>query len=177
MHVATDHFINEGDQNPGSTGADGMADGNGPAIHVDFVRIKTEFAHDSESLNGESFVQFVEIHVFVLPTSLLPDLSDRAYRGHHHPFRLDPARGLRDDPHHRGNSQFLGASRAGDYHCGGAIVDARSIPRGDGSIFLKRRLEGAQDFDGGVFPWRFVFVKDDRGGAFLFRRKLDRHDL
>ena len=74
LHVAADHFVDQRDQHARAAGADGMADGHRAAVHIDFVRIQPEFAHHAERLHRERFVQFVEIDVFILPASLLPDL-------------------------------------------------------------------------------------------------------
>src|ERR1700723_3591584 len=72
MNIATNHFVDQRDQDTHTAGADGMSDGDSAAIHIHFVGIESEFAHHPDRLHGECFVQFVQIHVFVFPASLFP---------------------------------------------------------------------------------------------------------
>ena len=61
--------------------------------------------------------------------------------------------------------------------CGSAVVHSGRIARGDGSIFLERRLQRAQDFDRRILARPLVFVENRRRSAFLLCRDLYRHDL
>src|SRR4029077_17924058 len=97
VDVAADHLVDQGDQHPSATGADGVTDGDGTSVDVDFVGIEAEFAHHPEGLYRECFVEFVEVDVLILPASLFPDFANRAYRSHHHPLRLDATGGLSHD--------------------------------------------------------------------------------
>src|SRR5215831_5592154 len=100
FHVSPYHFVNQRDQDSCATGANGMADCNRTAIHVDPLRIQFQFAHDSQRLHRKSLIQFVEINVFILPSRLLPDLPDRANWSHHDPLGLDAACRLSHDANH-----------------------------------------------------------------------------
>src|SRR5580692_1582398 len=101
MNIAANHFINERNQHTRSASPDWVSDGNGTTVHVDFVGIEPKFAHHTERLHGERFVQFIQIHVFILPASLLPNCANCTHRSHHHPFRFDSAGSLCHDPGHR----------------------------------------------------------------------------
>jgi hypothetical protein len=56
VHVTADHLVNQRDQDSGSARPDWMSDGNGAAIHIHFVRIEAELAHDAERLYRERLV-------------------------------------------------------------------------------------------------------------------------
>src|SRR5580692_78067 len=101
MNIAANHFINQRNQHTRSASPDWVSDGNGTTVHVDFVGIEPKFAHHTERLHGERFVQFIQIHVFILPASLLPNCANCTHRSHHHPFRFDSAGSLCHDPGHR----------------------------------------------------------------------------
>ena len=51
MNVATNHLVDQSDEDPGSAGADGMTDGDSSAVDVHSVQIESEFADYAQSLN------------------------------------------------------------------------------------------------------------------------------
>ena len=57
-----------------------MTDGHSAAIHVHFVEVEPEFTGYAQRLNRKCFIEFVEIDVFVLPSGLFPDFSNRINR-------------------------------------------------------------------------------------------------
>ena len=73
--------------------------------------------------------------------------------------------------------KLAGTRRARNDHRGRAIVDSRSIAGRDRAVLLERGLEGAQDFDGGVFARTFVFFEDHGRRALLLCGQFDGHDL
>ena len=92
-----------------------MSDGDRPAVTLT-CWIQTKLAHYSEGLHREGFVEFVKVHVFVLPAGPFPNLADRAHRRHHDPLRLNTAGRLRDDTSHGLHAQFFCTLRAGDHY-------------------------------------------------------------
>src|SRR5579859_293030 len=177
MHVAADHFVDQGDEDAGPARADGMTNSHCAAVDVDLVGIQAELAHDTEGLNRESLIQFIEVDIFILPAGFLPNLANCPDRSHHDPFGFDAVGGLRDDADHGLGAQFFRTLRAGDDNRGGSIVDAGSVAGSHGAIFLEGRFQTAEDFDGGVFARAFVFVEDDRRRTFFLSGNFYGHDL
>src|SRR5579864_7090027 len=161
-----------------------MPDRDRASVHIDLLGIEAKLAHHSECLNRESLVQLVEINVFILPTGLLPEFPHGPNGGHHDPGRIDTACSLRHDSHHRLRPQFFGFSSAGHDKGRGAIIHTRCVASSHGAIFLERRLEGAQNFDGGVLRGDSSLSKMTSGAPFFFAGSstgttcdLNRHSL
>ena len=51
LEVAALQFVEQGDENARAAGADGVADGDSTAVHVDFIGIQIQFAHHGQRLN------------------------------------------------------------------------------------------------------------------------------
>src|SRR5580658_147176 len=66
VHVAANHFVDQGHEHAGATGADWMSECDRASVHIHSVHIEVQFAANSESLHGESLVQFVEIDIVFL---------------------------------------------------------------------------------------------------------------
>ena len=102
--------------------------------------VEPKFAHHTESLHRKCLVQFVQVHVFILPAGLLPNRADRTHRSHHDPFGFDSAGGLCHDPDHGLGAEFFRLPGAGDHDSGRAIVHPGRIASGDRTVFLERWL-------------------------------------
>src|SRR5689334_8940623 len=100
LAVATDQFVKERDQYASAAGSNGMAKRHSAAVHVDFGRINSKLLDYCHGLNRESFIDFVEIDFFRLPSGLGPDFAYAIHRRHHHPLWCDAAGCLRDNPDH-----------------------------------------------------------------------------
>src|SRR5258706_8007034 len=67
LRVAANHFVDQRREDAGAAGADGMAERNGAAVHVDARGIDAELAHHGDGLYREGLVQLVEINLVGLP--------------------------------------------------------------------------------------------------------------
>src|SRR2546425_11844396 len=64
LEIAASELVEQSDENARAGSADGMADGDGAAIHVDFFGIEFELARDGDGGHGEGFVELEEVNVF-----------------------------------------------------------------------------------------------------------------
>src|SRR5580698_6223271 len=69
--LAAVQFVEQRDYEPSSGCAQGMSEGDGPAVHIDFVAIEAEFLFDSKILRGEGFIDFDQVNVVESQPSFL----------------------------------------------------------------------------------------------------------
>ena len=82
-----------------------------------------------------------------------------------------------NDADHRTRAQIFCARGAGHDQGCRSVVNSGGVARGDGTIFLERWLERAQDFDRGVLARTLVLVKDHGRLALFLGRNFNRNDL
>src|SRR6266704_351529 len=176
LQVAALQFVEQGDEDARPTRADGMAEGDGAAVHVDLFRIEFELARDGNRGDGKGFIEFdeVDIHVAV-PAGFCEELFDSVNGRHHHPLGLDAADGLRDNPRNRLFAEPRRIPLAGNNQCRRAVVRAGRVARSNCAVFLEGRLELRERLHARVFPRRFVVLDDNRIALFL--RHFDRQNL
>ena len=63
LGVAPGHFVEQGHEDAGAGGADGMAQCHGAAVYVGFCRVEAQLLYDGDGLDGKGFVQFEQIYV------------------------------------------------------------------------------------------------------------------
>ena len=69
LELAALQFVEKRDQDAGATRADGVADGDCAAVHIDLFRVELQLACDGDGGYSEGFVQFDQINIFVaVPT-------------------------------------------------------------------------------------------------------------
>src|SRR5690242_15417807 len=90
--VAVLHRVEERHQHPRAARADGMAEGDGTAVHVDAILRDAELAQDAERLRGERLVQLPEVDFLATQTRLLERLLRGRPRAHAHDRRVDAGR-------------------------------------------------------------------------------------
>ena len=95
--VAALHLVEQGDEDAGATGSDGMADGDGAAVDIDAVEGEAELFGDAEGLDGEGFVEFEEVDVVDGPAGAGEDFLHTGDGSEHDPSGSDAAGGLRAD--------------------------------------------------------------------------------
>ena len=61
------HRIEQRHQHARAAGADGMAEGDGAAMHIHRRRIEAQFAIHGQCLHAEGLVQFEEVHLVKRP--------------------------------------------------------------------------------------------------------------
>src|SRR5262245_7979861 len=137
--AAVRHRVQERRENPRARGADRVAERHGAATDVVAVRADAELAPQRDLLNGERFVELVELHVVALPAGLRPDLLHGFLGRHHDPLRREARRRGGDDLGHWLAAELVGDLAARDDERGRAIVDARSVAGGDGATLHERR--------------------------------------
>ena len=76
LGVALDHFVQQTDEHATAGGADGMADGDGAAVHVDLGRIPAKFPVDRNRLGGERLIGLDEIEILDVPAGLVSALRE-----------------------------------------------------------------------------------------------------
>src|ERR1019366_5984596 len=97
MHIAADHLVDQGDEDAGAGGYDGVADGDSAAVNVDAVGRRAEFAHHDHGLNAEGFVELEEVDGVDAPAGAGEDFLNAGDGREHYPLRRDAAGGLRAD--------------------------------------------------------------------------------
>lgn len=70
--------MDEGDEYPRTRGTDGVTEGAGAAVDVDFVGVQAQFLYRQQGHNGEGFVDFEEVDIVFAPTRLVEHFADRA---------------------------------------------------------------------------------------------------
>ena len=176
MRVAALHFVEQGDEDAGAAGADGMADGDGAAVDVDAVEGEAEFFGDAEGLDAEGFVEFEEVDVVDGPAGAGEDFLNAGDGSEHDPAGSDAAGGLRADGGERREVEFAGAFGGHEDDGGGCVVDAGRVAGGDGAIFLEGGLEGGERFERGVGADAFV-VREDGGRRAFFGGEGEGNDF
>src|SRR5207248_4967444 len=147
VYIAANHFVDQRHQNACAAGSDRMPDGDCASVHVYFFGIEAELTHHPEGLNGEGFVQLVEINVFVLPAGLLPYFPDGTNRRHHDPFGIDAAGSLSNDADHWLRPKSFRLGGAGHNHGRCPIIHSGSIARGAGPTFVESGFTRTKSFD------------------------------
>src|SRR2546425_11183749 len=107
LEIAASELVEQRDENARAGSADGMTDGDGAAVHVDFFGIELQLARDGDGGDGEGFVELEEVNfmrarratdVFIaIPDGFLEEFIDGVHGGHHDPLGLDAGDGLGDD--------------------------------------------------------------------------------
>src|SRR3972149_7741190 len=92
--------VQERHEDPGSTGPDGMADGDRSAMDVDPRVVELQFPLTGDDLDSKRLVDLEQVDVLHLESSLLYGLSRRRDRAHRHEGRLHvgPAPGTDEEP-------------------------------------------------------------------------------
>src|ERR1035438_1002100 len=72
-----------------------MAQRHCATVHVHFAKVDPQLAGHGDRRHRERLVDLIEIHVFVLPASFVPQLPHGFDRRHHYPLRSNAAGGLR----------------------------------------------------------------------------------
>ena len=72
--------MDEGDEYPRTRGTDGVTEGAGAAVDVDFVGVQAQFLYRQQGHNGEGFVDFEEVDVVFAPTCFVEHFVDRTDR-------------------------------------------------------------------------------------------------
>src|SRR4029077_20646767 len=99
LEVAALQYVEQRDEDARSRCANGVTESDRAAIDVDLFGIETKLARDRDSSDGEGFVEFDEIDVFVtVPAGFRQQLFDGVHRRHHHPLGFYAADRLGDDP-------------------------------------------------------------------------------
>ena len=60
---SADHFFQKGNADPGPRVAQGMALGDGTAIHVDHVVVQPQFFFTGNNLGGKRFIDLNQTHI------------------------------------------------------------------------------------------------------------------
>ena len=167
MGVAALHFVEQGNEDAGAAGADGMADSDGAAVDVDAVEGEAEFFGYAEGLHAEGFIELEEVDVVDGPAGAGKDFLNAGDGSEHNPARGYAAGGLGADGRERREVEFAGALGGHEDDGGGRVVDAGSVAGGDRAIFLEGGLKGGESFQRGVGANAFVVLEDGGRRAFF----------
>ena len=130
--------------------ADGMAESNRAAIHVERIAIKVKLAIAGQYLRGESFVEFDQVEVGQLQTVFLFHLAQGGDRTDAHDARVDAGRGHRENARQRLKIVLLHEGCAGQNHGRRSVGDAGGISGGNRSFLGEYRRQAWPAFQG----WR-----------------------
>ena len=72
--------VDEGDEYPRTRGTDGMTEGAGAAVDVDFVGVQAELLNSEQGDNGKGFVDFEEVDVVFAPACFVEHFVDGTNR-------------------------------------------------------------------------------------------------
>src|SRR6267143_1020397 len=90
LEIAALQFVEQGDEDARAAGADGMAEGDSAAVHVYFFGIELELPRNGNGSDGESFIEFDKVDVFVaVPAGLREQFLHGLHWRHHDPLRFD----------------------------------------------------------------------------------------
>src|SRR6185503_10452790 len=120
------------EREPRARAAERMADGDRAAVRID-ARILQVDLHEleaAEHLAGEGLVDLYDIHFFEFKTGALERPGNRISGPHAHDARLDPGARSGKDARDRLFALLLSPFLRRDHERRGAVVNARSIPRG-----------------------------------------------
>ena len=144
VSVAALHLVEQGDEDAGAAGSDGMADGDGSAVDVDAVEGEAELFGDAEGLDAEGFVEFEEFDVVEGPVGAGENFLDSGDGSEHDPAGSDAAGGLRADGGEGLEVEVAGAVGGHEDDGCGCVVDTGRVAGGDGAVCLKAGLRAAR---------------------------------
>ena len=147
MNVATLHFIKQRNQDASTAGSDRMTDRDSSSVDVDPIERKPQFFCDAESLDGEGFVEFVEVDLIERPGRASKNLLDSGNGSEHHPSGSNAAGSLCADRGKRRKVQFTRAISRHQNDGSGSIIHTGSVACGDGAIFFEGGLERGESFE------------------------------
>mmetsp|Transcript_21294 Transcript_21294/g.57331 ORF Transcript_21294/g.57331 Transcript_21294/m.57331 type:complete len:246 (+) Transcript_21294:317-1054(+) len=156
--------------------ADRVADGDRAAARVHGRRaVEPELLEHAEALRSERLVRFDQLDIRERPARLLEALLHRGHRPHAHDRRVDARACVGHYPAEHRRAERGGGLLGGDDDRGRAIVDARGVARGDGSVFFERRAQLAELLGGRARLGILVGSDDERLALLL--RDAHRRDL
>mmetsp|Transcript_22059 Transcript_22059/g.43386 ORF Transcript_22059/g.43386 Transcript_22059/m.43386 type:complete len:433 (-) Transcript_22059:141-1439(-) len=173
--VLTEEGVDEGNENTGTTGTDGVAESDGTTVDVDLAGVKAELLADTETLGGESLVGLNTVEVVDGPSGASEGKLGGRDGAHTHDAGVDTGRSVADDAGKDGGSHLLSSLSRGDDKSSSTIVNARSVTGSHGTVLLEGRAELAKASSGGTSFDELILVEDHRVSAAL--GNADRHDL
>ena len=144
-----------------------MAEGDGPAVHVDFVFVESEFVADGDALAGKRFIELPEVDVAFLQSGLLQRGRDGVHRAHAHDARLEGGDVVGLQAGNGLHAEFLDHPLGGDHHEGGAVGGLRAVAGRHAAAGGKHRAQLGQALHVGAAPDTLVGVEADCGLAAL----------
>ena len=92
MRFPLQHFVQQRDGDARASAADRMAQGNGPAIHIELAWIQVKLTIAGQNLGSKGLVQFNQIKVTGLEAMLLLEFPQGRHRTDTHGSRIDSSR-------------------------------------------------------------------------------------
>src|SRR5207253_1804742 len=126
--VASFEFVEDGADEDGAGGADGMPEGHGPAVDVDLVAVEAEAADELLRDDGERFVYLEQVDVREGQSRPLKDLACGRDGSVEHEGRVVAHVGGSHDAGSCPQAVGFGVVLAGDEYGGGTVDDARRVP-------------------------------------------------
>ena len=155
--VVVFHVVEEGDEDAGAAGADGVAEGDGSATRVELGGVEVELFGAAEGLDGEGFVDFDGVHFVESPAGEGAEFADGTDGAEAHEGGIAADGGAGDDAGARCEAVTGDGVCAGEEGKGCAVIDAGGIASGDGAVFPEGGLQFGEGVGGGVGTRMLVF--------------------
>ena len=133
-----------------------MAEGDGPAVHVQPVGVDLEIAGGGDHLDGEGLVDLDQVDVGDGQPGPGQRPAAGLDRSEAHDLRAERADPGRHDPGQRGQAQLGGPPVAHDHHRGGPVVQRAAVAGGDGAVGPEGRFERGDGLQRGAGPGAVV---------------------
>ena len=139
--------VGEGDDDPGTGRADGVAEGDAAAVDVDLGGVEAEELVVGDSDGGEGLVNLKEGNVVLGQASTLEGLGDGKGRGDGKVDGGAGGVGEGNDAGERLGTDPLRLVSAGEDNSTGAVVEGRGVGSSHSSVLVERRSEGGELFE------------------------------
>lgn len=142
--AAPPQLVEQGADLAGAGAAEGVAEGDGAALGVDFLHGEAELVGAPEALGGEGLVDLEDVDVVLGEAGELEDLGDGLPGAEAHEQGLDADDGGGDELAEDGLAEALGGAAAHHEHGGGAVADLRGVAGVDAAVLGEGGLDLAE---------------------------------
>ena len=146
--AAPGHAVEQGDQDAGAGGADGVAEGDGAAVRIDLAGVEVQLLQAGQHLRGEGLVEFHLADVAGGAAGAGEQPAHRRHRADAHDPGLDPDHLPVHQPRRHRQPQLLGGGRRGDQQGRRAVGDPRGVAGGHRPAVAEDRRQPGQRLDG-----------------------------
>lgn len=145
----------------GTSTSERMSEGNSTTLGVNLLGIELQDVHAVQSLTGEGFVEFIDIDIGGLETSLLEGLGDSESGADTHDLRGDTSDGVGDPSGDDGKTELFSGGSSGQEDGSSTIGDLGGVTGSGDTVLLESGLELLEGFESGFLSDTVILVDKD----------------